>query len=309
MAASAARQPSSRSADCRPRNRLLINYLIHVLPRFARPMFAFWGHGRNFQSSRPEGPSERWKRFWATRSDWWFAYTDETKELIESYGFPPERITVFDNAIDTQEIRQLSEEIGDNELELLRKRLRLEQNNTAVYVGGLYSNKRLTFLIEAAIEIKRRIASFNLIIVGAGEDRYIVESAAQKYSWIHYLGPLFGREKVEILKLGKMLLMPGLVGLSILDAAAVGLPMITTAYPYHSPEIAYLSPGCNGLIVKEWEDPAAFAEAVALALSDEALRSRLAIGAINTGQRYTIERMAQRFSGGVMEALSEGKRV
>jgi L-malate glycosyltransferase len=39
------------------------------------------------------------------------------------------------------------------------------------------------------------------------------------------------------------MLMPGLVGLAVLDAFADGIPRVTTVIEYHSPEIEYLVPG------------------------------------------------------------------
>jgi glycosyltransferase involved in cell wall biosynthesis len=102
--------------------------------------------------------------------------------------------------------------------------------------------------------------------------------------------------------------MPGLVGLAILDCAAAGLPIVTTAYPYHSPEIAYLKQNHNGLIVEEWRDPIAYADAVVSVLRDDRLQARLALGAEEIGKLYSIERMVQCFSKGAITALYASKR-
>jgi glycosyltransferase involved in cell wall biosynthesis len=288
-------------------NRLLTNYVIQGLRRFQRPKVALWGHGRNFQSELRSGFAERWKRFWATKCDWWFAYTEETRKIIEHYGFPPERITVFHNSIDTVEIRRLLSEIDAPRLDVLRRRLGLHSNHIGVYVGGLYDHKRIEFLITAAVEVRRRVPNFTLIVVGAGVDRARVEAAAKVYPWVHYLGPLFGKEKVEILRLGRVFMMPGLIGLAILDCAAAGLPAVTTAYPYHSPEIAYLEQGRNGLIVQDWQNPMAYANDVARVLLDDVLYTKLRNGALEVGQIYTIDHMVDSFSAGVLSALDSPK--
>jgi glycosyltransferase involved in cell wall biosynthesis len=285
-------------------NKLLINYVVQSIRRPCRPKVALWGHGRNFQMDLGTGLPERWKRIWATRADWWFAYTEATRKIVEGYGFPSARITVFHNAIDTSEIRRLAREIDDSRLDALRRRLGIETDKIGVYVGGIYDHKRIDFLLEAAREIRRRIPGFVLIIVGSGVDRSRVERAASQYSWIRYLGPLFGFQKVEILRLGRVFMMPGLVGLAILDCAAVGLPIVTTAYPYHSPEIAYLEPGRNGLIVEDWMDPNAYAQSVVSVLCDDALYAKLALGANKIGATYSIERMVECFCQGVVAALS-----
>jgi glycosyltransferase involved in cell wall biosynthesis len=285
-------------------NRFLTNYVIQAQRRFRRPKIALWGHGRNFQADATSVYAEKWKRTWAPRCDWWFAYTEASRKIVESYGFPHERITVVDNAIDTSEISRSVARIDDQDLASLRIKLGVESDCVGVYVGALYGHKRMGFLIEASKDVRRRVPNFTLVIVGDGVDRVIVETATAQNSWIKYLGPLFGDEKAKILRLGQIFMMPGLVGLAILDCAAAGLPIITTAYPYHSPEIAYLKPGRNGLIVGDWTDPKAYADAVVALLQDNRLRSTLAAGAKEVGKELTIERMIQRFSGGVLAALS-----
>jgi glycosyltransferase involved in cell wall biosynthesis len=289
-------------------NRLVINYVLQTLRRVRRGKLALWGHGRNFQAEAGTGLSEWWKRVWATRCDWWFAYTEETRKIVQRSGFPPDRITVFNNSIDTSGLRRMAEQIDEQQLSALRSRLGIGESPVGVYVGGIYDHKRIDFLIEAAVEIRRRIPDFVLIIVGSGSDRWRAEAAAGAHSWIMYLGPRFGREKVELLRLGRVFLMPGLVGLAILDCAAVGIPIVTTAYPYHSPEIAYLEPGHNGIMVQEWRSVKAYADAVVSVLQDGAARERMAAGAKEVGRSYSIERMAQCFADGVIAALSSPKR-
>ena len=186
-------------------------------------------------------------------------------------------------------------EIGASRLDALRQRLDIKTNNVGVYVGGLYDYKRMDFLIESAEEIRRHISDFKLIVVGSGVDRLRVEAAASRHSWIRYLGPLFGTDKVEILRLGRVFMMPGLVGLAILDCAAAGLPIVTTAYPYHSPEIAYLEPGRNGLIIQDWQNPVAYARGVISVLHDDAFQAQLAKGATEIATEYTMERMVRVF--------------
>ena len=144
-------------------------------------------------------------------------------------------------------------------------------------------------------------------MVGSGVDRHRVEAAASRHSSIRYLGPLFGTDKAEILRLGRVFMMPGLVGLAILDCAAAGLPIVTTAYPYHSPEIAYLEQGRNELIIEDWQNPAAYARGIVSVLRDDAFHAQLARGANEIGTAYTMERMVQCFCEGIFVALSAPK--
>ena len=285
-------------------NRLLLNYLLQVLPRALRPQIAFWGHGRNFQSRNPTGRAERWKRFWATRVDWWFGYTQETKRHVASLGFPAERITVFNNAVDTSEVRELVAAATPEGLAARRAELGIAGEHVGVFVGGLYDDKRLAFLVDAADRIRARVPDFELLVVGGGDQLPLMQELAASRPWIKVTGPRFGADKVELMLLGKLFLMPGLVGLAVVDAGAAGLPTVTTAFPYHSPEIAYVEHGVNGVVVADWQDPAVYADAVAGLLEDPSRLTAMQAAARRMADGLTIEAMARRFADGVMQALA-----
>jgi glycosyltransferase involved in cell wall biosynthesis len=284
-------------------NKLLINYLLQGRYLLGKQKIAFFGHGKNFQSRFPNSPRERFKRFLSTKVHWWFAYTDASAQTVKSAGFPLERITVFNNSIDTSAIRREVETVSKVEVEALRRELGIGSDNVGIYVGGMYKEKRLDFLIEAALLIRSRVIDFHLLLVGAGDDAPIAVRAATEHDFIHYLGPKFGREKTVLAMLAKVFLMPGLVGLAVLDSFAYGLPIVTTDVPYHSPEIDYLEDGKNGIIVPDPDDTTAYAVAVAELLTNENKRN----GMINEGRKaseiYTIENMAALFAEGVIKAL------
>ncbi len=112
------------------------------------------------------------------------------------------------------------------------------------------------------------------------------------------------KEKSLLVSLGRVLLMPGLVGLVVLDSFAYGLPMVTTDLPYHSPEIDYLIDGENGVMVKQAEDPNAYADAAVRVLLDQDFRDKLKAGGAAALETYSIEAMAERFADGVTKALA-----
>jgi glycosyltransferase involved in cell wall biosynthesis len=285
-------------------NRLLANYPIQLRRKSLGIGLALWGHGRNLQSTNPDGVTERWKRHWALQSDWWFTYTQDTRRYLEAIGMPADRITVVNNSIDTRAMQDLSSSVTDSELSAMRQRLGTDSANIGLYVGSLYKEKRISFLIECAQIIRATIPDFVLVIIGNGPDRLLVEEAQRRCPWIRYLGTQFGREKVQLMMIAKAFLMPGLMGLSVLDCAAVGLPVVTTAYPLHSPEIEYLKLANSGLVIPEWTDKSAFASGVIQVILDETVRTKLRSGAREVAQRYSIESMADRFATGATLALN-----
>lgn len=281
-------------------NKLVYNLW---LMSFGRPRrLAFWGHGRNMQSDQPEGFKERFKRWTINKVDWWFAYTDSSAALVTYTGFPRARTTVVDNAVDTRKMTQFCNEIDDAGKQRLRAGMKLENGPIGLYIGSLYAEKRLDFLLDAARRIRARVPGFQLLVVGAGADQGMIEDAAREHRWIRYLGPLHGREKANVLALADVMLNPGLVGLGILDSFVSGSPMFTTDCGLHSPEISYMVSGQNGVMTDD--DVIAYSGAVIATLNDPAALEKLKQGALATAPRYTVENMANRLCNGIMACIA-----
>jgi glycosyltransferase involved in cell wall biosynthesis len=240
---------------------------------------------------------------WSRQADWWFAYTERCARVVERFGFPSERITVFNNAVDVNGMQAERASITAQEIAELRDRLYGRSRNVGLYVGGLYPEKRIDFLLEAAGQVRNQIPDFNLVVIGGGPNSGDVTAAAAKFRWIHYLGPKFGREKTLYAAASRVLLMPGLVGLGVLDSFAYQTPMITTDYPFHSPEVDYLIHGQNGLMTRPYMDVRAYSDAIVALLQDDSLHARLVRGAEASARDFTIEAMVTRFAVGVMSAL------
>jgi glycosyltransferase involved in cell wall biosynthesis len=284
-------------------NRLIYNLWALIARRLRRRprRIAFWGHGANLQASRPDGWRERYKRALIGKVDWWFAYTRRSVELVRSAGFPIERITDLENAIDTRNLAELCSSVANKDLEEARARLGLQGKRVALYLGSLYEEKRLPFLLEACERVVQQVPSFCLLVSGEGPQREMIEQAARDKPWLRFLGMQKGRDKAIALRLAEMMLNPGLVGLGILDSFTAGIPLVTTDCKVHSPEIAYLQSGENGLMTENSLD--AFCGAILFLLRNEPERRRLGINAQSVAARYTIENMAQRFRAGILKAL------
>ena len=94
-----------------------------------------------------------------------------------------------------------------------------------------------------------------MIFVGDGPDGASVRDAASRHEWMHWVGPRFGDERVPYMLLAELSLMPGGVGLGVLDSFALSVPLVTTSVPSQGPEIEYLEDGINGLIVENASSP------------------------------------------------------
>lgn len=284
-------------------SRLLFNYLIMLRRRFGGPRVAFWGHGVNLDRARASRIGEAVKRWLSRRADWWFCYTEGTKQLMERLGVPVARMTVVQNAVDVSGLQRFLARVSDDQTRSLRASLGMGDGCVGLVLGSIYPSKRPQYLVQAADQIRRDIPDFQVVVVGDGPDRPLIDAAAVTRPWLHPVGMLTGEVLVEHAALASVLLNPGLVGLAVLDAFALRLPMITCDLELHSPEIEYLVDGFNGVIVARDATPSQFAAAVVRTCSDAGLLEALRAGCAESAERYSIEAMVDNFVSGVRGAL------
>jgi L-malate glycosyltransferase len=290
-------------------NRILSNYPM-LLRRIAfEGALAFWGHGRNFQSKNPSGFRERWKKATLNQVDWWFTYTNLSALTVKKNGVPEHSITVLNNSIDTRVFRDDLGAVTPEMLIELRRQYALDTSApVGLYCGSLNSEKRLDVLVAASDKIRAAHPNFHLFVLGAGPGAPYITEAFRSRPGRHYIGETRGIKKASYFRLAQVILNPGLVGLSIVDAFCAGLPLVTMEGSKHSPEIAYLHNEVNGLMTEDSVD--AYAERVIELFQQHQNRSILSANAAAAAEQYSIENMAENFVNGIAECLARrGKRL
>jgi L-malate glycosyltransferase len=302
--------PELRTADLvivEQASQLVLNYRLLLRQVGGGPRVAFWGHGRSFAAER-SSVGEWVKRRVSCLAHWWFAYTARSAGVLADLGFPPERITVVDNAIDTAGLRRALDAVEPGELAELRRELGAGAGSVGLFLGALREDKQLDVLFAAAERIHRVHPDFHLVVVGSGPMEATVREVAAGVPWLTYLGPRYDRDRAAVLALADVLLIPDAVGLAVLDSFVSATPLITARDGAHGPEIAYLRHRENGLLVDAGADPARYADAVLEVLGDHALAARLRDGCRADAERYSIQAMAARFAGGIRLALDAPRR-
>ena len=282
-------------------NKLLINYYLMFNRKRLGLKFCYWGHGRNRQM-KENSVYNKFKYIFIKNCDWWFAYTQSVKEFLIEMGVPANKITPVQNAINTEELRSEYLQISHSKAAEIKESIGIKSDIIGIYCGAMYSEKRIDFLLETCYKVKKQIPEFNMIFIGSGEDFYKVKEAAKDQGWIHCLGSKFGQERVKYFRISAVQLMPGAVGLGILDSFAMETPLVTTVQDFHGPEISYLENGKNGIITKnnieEYTDAV-----VDLLLSKKYLQ--MAEYCKYSAGKYTLENMVENFKIGVLRCLNE----
>jgi hypothetical protein len=139
-----------------------------------------------------------------------------------------------------------------------------------------------------------------MIFIGSGVDADKVKEAANTHSWIHYLGTREGRERIKYFKISAIQLMPGAVGLGILDSFALETPIVTTYDNSHGPEMEYLENEKNGIITaNELEEYSR----IIIDLFKNKQYLDLIEGCKESASIFTIEKMVQNFKNGIVKCL------
>ena len=298
--------PCVRGADLvivTQENKLLLNHLLALL-RFRQPL-AFWGHGRNFQSTAPNGLRERVKRMLGRHADWWFAYTAMSADVVRAIGFAQQKITVLNNAIDTAALTADLQSLAQVSDECMRRALGLKPGPVALVMGSLYGGKGIAFILDAARHIRFAVPGFQLLVVGDGPDRRLIEAASRSHPWVHDLGVRKDLDKARCLRVASLMLNPFGIGLVVLDSFTAGVPMVVTASSGHGPEFAYLQHAVNCVVAPA--DASAFAQEVIALLLDAPRRDALARNGMLHVRELSLDRMAERFCDGIEQCL--GRRA
>ena len=287
-------------------NKFLPNYYWLMRRYFVGQKVAFWGHGKNFQSDNRNSLGERFKNALINRVDWWFAYTEASKDVLVEAGYPTDRISVLDNSIDTADFRRNLDSVTLAETQELRKGICEEVGcnieHIGLFCGSMYPDKKIDFLIRAADLIKEQIPGFVVVLIGDGPDSYLVKQAQESRPWFRFAGVQTGYEKARFFKIADIVLNPGLVGLHVLDTFCAGLPMVTTLEARHSPEISYLRSGYNGVVVSG--DVNNYADTVVNLLRDREQYQKICRNALISSENYSLANMVNRFCDGVVRCLN-----
>ena len=281
-------------------NKLLLNYYLILCKKYLGIKLAYWGHGLNMMYDS-NSLANKFKYLFINKSDWWFAYSQGVKSFLIKKGYPESKITVVQNAIDTRSLTKNYAKIKSSETEEVKTGLGIKGQHIGIFCGAMYPEKQIDFILESCQKIKQQIEDFHMVFIGAGVDAQKVVTAASQNDWIHYVGPKFGEDRIKYFKIASLQLMPGAVGLGVLDSFALATPLISTYQNSHGPEFDYIEHGKNGIITNNNLDDYTNA-VVQLLMSKKHIQ--MIPHCVNSAEKYTIKAMVENFKSGIVNCLN-----
>ena len=254
------------------------------------------------------GALEGIKLWYARLADGYLTYTDEGADYLIRSGFPAGRVWVLRNTIDMEAQVAMAERLQARDGAAVRAELGLADDSVVfLYVGRLLPDKRVDLLLDAVDILAAEAGSEappEAVIIGDGPERQALERRAAGRPNVRFTGNLDpDDERIgKFMKIAAAVVIPGYVGLAVNHAFAHGVPVITRADDFHSPEVDYIRHGENGLIVDG--DVDAFVAALRDVAGSAPLRRGLAAGALASRGDLGLGTMVARFDGAVVEVLS-----
>ena len=282
-------------------SRLLVNYRVLLFRYIYKYKVAFWGHGKNYQAKKTNGFLERVKKFQTQFADYWFAYTSRTKEFLESVGVPSTSITVVNNSVDAQPLITGLQALNSADLASLRHDLQIESEQVAIFCGGMDERKRIPFLLDAIVGIKALLPDFTMIFVGDGPYANLVSEFCNKNPWAHYVGKITSDERSKYFAVSSVMLMPGALGLVIIDSLVTGTPIVSTKLDSHNPEVVYLEHDQNSIFVNNHLSD--YISAVSEIFYDPHKIKRLQTQCEADAKKFSLDAMVDNFAKGVVAVI------
>jgi glycosyltransferase involved in cell wall biosynthesis len=184
--------------------------------------------------------------------------SEATRQELLELGFRPERVTAVDNGIDPR----------------FRPGGAKTLQPSIVAVARLAPVKRLSLLVDAALDARERLDGLTLTIVGDGPERAALEQQvadADAAGWISFAGRVDQDDLVDLYQRSWIVASASLAegwGLSLTEAAGCATPAVATDIRGHRSSVV---DGVTGLLA----DPADLADALVRVLTDDALRAGL----------------------------------
>jgi glycosyltransferase involved in cell wall biosynthesis len=294
--------------------RFLSNLVLLAAFRMLGKPVIWWGHGfdKEYVDRRPfAGLTARTKAWLANLADGYIVYTEGGAARLRQAGIPRRKIQVVRNTLDIQQEQELAKRDW-TDLPALRAETGLRPDSKVLlYLGRLYKEKRVGELITLVEAIRRESLCkdpVEALIVGDGPEMASLKEAAAGIPEVHFAGEVYDAEIVaRYMRIAAALVIPGKVGLAVNHAFAHGLPVITRDHSFHAPEVEYISPGDNGLIVPG--DFSRFVRETAEFLDSGERQQKMRSAALRAAETLTLDNMVESFDAAVGRALLKESEV
>ena len=228
------------------------------------------------------------KKFLVTLPNAWISSGRFTTKYLTHYGADETKIQYYPfSSLWERDIPAMVP--SQEEKQLLRQKLGLQEDHIVISVSRFIASKRLDMLIQSAAELGKTVGVY--LIGGEPTEEYLELQRKLGAENVHFVGFLKKDKLSEYYRAADLFALPtqtDVWGLVINESMAYGLPVITTDRCVAGLEL--IESGKNGYIVPV-DDQAALTDAIRTALAGDC--TAMGTSALETIRPYTIENMAK----------------
>lgn len=176
-----------------------------------------------------------------------------------------------------------------------------------LFVGRGEKRKGLLYLLRAYQEIKRKIPRSRLIVVGPGHrirEKHLAHLIANDVEDVVFVGSVPYEMLPRYYKTADIFCSPAIghesFGIVLLEAMALGKPVIASSIPGHA---SWITHSREGLLVPP-KDVSLLAQALVSLMASDSLRRQMGDRGLATAMGYSSEKVAQRLTSYYQKLLS-----
>lgn len=228
----------------------LSTWMLIILRRLIAPQknIYFWSHGWYGR----EGFLKKWmKRVFFGFADKTFLYGNYARQVAIQQGNNPDKLVVIHNSLDYENQTRLRESLHSSDVYYKHFN---NHNPTLIFIGRLTKGKKLHQLLYAVAMLKECGVNFNVVFVGDGTERAMLEGiACKKDLSVWFYGACYDdKVNADLIYNADLCISPGNVGLTAVHSMTFGTPVLTHSnFPYQGPEFEAITDGKTGAFFKE----------------------------------------------------------
>lgn len=185
-----------------------------------------------------------------------FLYENRAKKLLVKNGFDERTLDVVYNSLDfdihQKHYNKLKKEVKTK----VEKLFKDESLPIILFIGRVTEKKKIDILIGAINKLNQTKISYNLLIVGEGDNLKFYKDSNQKCidsGWLNFYGKSYDTEETgQLIYNSDLCVSPGNIGLTAIHSLSYGTPVASHSnYNNQMPEVEAIIDGENGFLFKE----------------------------------------------------------
>lgn len=226
---------------------IIATWLIAIIGRALGKKVLFWAHGW----LRAEQPLKAFvRKIYFRLAHVLLVYGERSKVIGEAQGYPENRIHVIYNSLDHEKSFALFEELKNTTNRIKTQRLfKTPDRPLLICTARLTHLCRFDLLLIASELLKQRNMPVNILLVGDGPERPLLEKqAAQLGVDVYFFGACYDEALLaQMIFDADATVSPGKIGLTAIHSLSYGTPAFTHGdFDQQMPEVEVINPGQTG---------------------------------------------------------------